>query len=215
MQTNLSCGSLVGMFTGIIEATSSIQKVEPISQIVRIWIKRPESFNDSKLGDSIAVNGVCLTLERVTDEDQFQFALAFETLKVLGVADPHALVNFKVNLERALRYNQRLDGHLVTGHVDTQVEVLNVTRQGESVILKIQKPMDIADYVWPKGSCALDGVSLTINDVGPNDFEVCLIPETLKRTRLSDIKKGDKLNFEIDSFARGLVHYLKDQKGAR
>lgn len=202
------------MFTGIIEAKSCITNLKAENKIVRIQVKRPDLFSDIKLGDSISVNGVCLTIEDF-DKHYIQFALAFETLKVLGL-DSNDAQNFEwqnqeLNLERSLQFGGRVDGHFVTGHVDTQVKLLSLDIIGESWILKFELPKELQPYVWPKGSCALNGVSLTINDVDSLSFTVCLIPETVKRTQFSQIKINDKVNFEIDTMARAIVHNLKLQ----
>lgn len=200
----------MGMFTGIIEATSRIVKTNSGSNLVRIEIERPTHFSEIKLGDSIAVNGVCLTIEGITI-NTIQFALAAETIKVLNIdlsRQPLDWGDQVLNLERSLVFGGRVDGHFVTGHVDTRIRVVELMIEGESWILKLDLPESLKPYVWPKGSCALNGVSLTINEVGPRHFSVCLIPETIKRTNFVNVKAGDWINFEIDTMARGIVHNL-------
>lgn len=199
------------MFTGIIETTSQVISFESYPDLVRIQIKRPESFTDVKPGDSIAVNGVCLTVEALTAET-LQFALAFETLKVLNLkpnGQNFEWQNSLLNLERSLKFDGRVDGHFVTGHVDGRIQLIKLDIIGESWVLKFELPKELKPYVWRKGSCALNGVSLTINDVDSDWFSVCLIPETIKRTNFLEIKIGDKVNFEIDLIARAIVHNLK------
>jgi len=199
------------MFTGIIEATSQIVSIKADESLVRIVIQKPPHFHNVKLGDSIAINGVCLTVENVMSEG-LQFALAFETLKALNLTSSVNEFEWKgrlLNVERSLVYGGRVEGHLVAGHVDTRIELLNLEKIGESWILKFELPESLTGYIWKKGSCALNGVSLTINEVEPDWFSACLIPETIKRTNFLTIKVGDKVNFEADMMARAIVHNLK------
>jgi len=199
------------MFTGIIESTACIVSAITNQNLVRILVERPSSFTDIKLGDSIAVNGVCLTIEAITSTT-IQFAMGFETLKVLNLSLSPAGFEWSdqlLNLERSLPFGGRVDGHFVTGHVDTRIELKHLEVIGESWVLRFELPTELRPYIWRKGSCALNGVSLTINDVDVDWFSVCLIPETLKRTNFSKIKVGDRVNFEIDMMARAIVHNLK------
>lgn len=190
------------MFSGLIEACHPIQKVQEFNGLIRIWVQRPESFDDVKIGDSIAVNGICLTVEAF-DEAQIQFALGHETLQALQIQKEH-LLNKRVNLERSLRFGDRLHGHLVSGHVEALGSLLQRTQQGDSLVLKIGIPTSLRPAIWKKGSIAVHGVSLTINDVGPAHFEVCLIPETLKKTNLNAIVVGDSVHLETDYLAKAL-----------
>lgn len=199
------------MFSGIVETTAHVLNVEEGRGVVRLEIEKPSSFQDVKNGDSISVNGICLTIE-AHDEKRLQFALAPETLKVTGWVK-ESLKNIKFNLERSLKFSDRIHGHLVSGHVDAMAEVVGVEQMGESTIVAIQVPQTMAAYFWPKGSLAISGVSLTINKVENGRIEVCLIPETLKQTNLSDLKKGDFVTVEIDTMARGLVHWLEQRGG--
>lgn len=198
------------MFSGIIEATSSLAAFTLKSGAAEVQIVRPNDFNDLRLGDSISVDGVCLTVEAM-DEQTVQFTLAAETLQVTGW-NPENWGKLKVNLERSLRLGDRIHGHLVTGHVDAMGEVLGHTYNGESLILTVKYPEALDQLIWPKGSVALNGVSLTVNQVEAGCFQVCLIPETLRRTNLSLLRVGDKVTIEVDNLARGL---LKQQAAAR
>lgn len=195
------------MFSGIVEATSLIQKVEEHSHLIRIWIERPLFFDDIKNGDSIAVNGVCLTVEDF-DQNSLRLALGFETLKLLQLKASD-LQGRKVNLERSLRFGDRMHGHLVSGHVEARGRVEQKTWQGDSLILKISVPSDLRPSLWKKGSVAVQGVSLTVNEVGAFDFEVCLIPETLNQTNLKDLNPGDGVNIETDYLAKAMFEKWK------
>lgn len=194
------------MFSGIVETQSSILAARPGSETVAIDIKRPSNFNDLNIGDSIAVDGICLTLEATT-ADLMTFTLGPETLRVTGWTRD-GVVNRAVNLERSLRLNDRIHGHLVTGHVDSTALVREAKWEGETLRLEIEIPTALKPFIWPKGSVAVNGVSLTVNSA-TDVFSVGLIPETLKRTNLKNLKAGDRVNLEADNMARGLFHFAK------
>lgn len=199
------------MFSGIVECTSkAINVFSPSTEVVRVQVERPGTFNDIEIGDSIAVNGVCLTVEAF-DEKSIQFAIGKETLNITGWSQEwlgHAILN----LERSLSLGARIHGHLVSGHVDIQGKVSDLTSSEEGLELWVEFPKNFRAYFWPKGSVALNGVSLTINEVKENALRVNLIPETLRVTNLGELKAKDFINIEIDSFARGLIHYFKDKE---
>lgn len=198
------------MFSGIIETTAKIESCVERVGVLECRLSRPKEFGDLTIGDSIAVDGVCLTLEKF-DADTMTFALGPETLRVTGW-DPRRLHGRIVNLERSLHFNDRIHGHLVTGHVDAVATVLGREQVGETLRLTIGIPAAFAPYLWSKGSVALNGVSLTVNACSKTEFQVGLIPETLKRTNLGDLNVGDTLNLEIDNLARGLVHAVNRMK---
>ena len=195
------------MFAGIVEAESPVLSVRARDQVLELEVARPTEFNDLKTGDSVAVDGVCLTIENVGDS-AIVFALAPETLKITAWNETR-LRRASVNLERSLKFGERLHGHLVSGHVDAQGEVILADDSGEARWLDIRLPIQMRPYVWPKGSIAVNGVSLTVNEVKDEHFSTCLIPETMKRTNLSKLQVGDLVNLEVDPVARGLVHWLK------
>ncbi len=196
------------MFSGIIETTSNIEKVvEKNSQLV-IFTKKPSNFKDIKVGDSISVDGVCLTVEHF-DESLIQFTVAHETIQVTGWS-LESLKNKSVNLERALEVSSRLHGHWVTGHVDSVSEITSVDYEGDSLILKIKMLNDFKKLIWKKGSVTLNGVSLTVNEVTDHNFSVCLIPETLRVTNLAKLKVGNSINVEFDYMARAVVNFLEN-----
>jgi riboflavin synthase len=191
------------MFSGIIEAVSDIKSSQALVNAYRIQVDKPAEFNDLHLGDSIAVDGVCLTVEAF-DENQMTFALAAETLRILQW-NPINSVGKKVNLERSLRFGDRIHGHLVTGHVDSLAEVVRADLEGESFFLNVKVASSLLPYIWKKGGLTINGVSLTVNEIKNSVVEVCLIPETLKRTNLGNLKAGQVVNIEPDYLARALV----------
>lgn len=195
------------MFSGIIETTAKIAAAQEVGAFTRIQVERPKDFTDLKAGDSICTDGVCLTVEEF-DPSRITFALGPETLKITGW-DTSGVLNRVVNLERSLRLQDRIHGHLVTGHVDTTGTISASIRNGETLFLRIEFPRDFAPFIWAKGSVAVNGVSLTINEASNGEFTVGLIPETLKRTNLGALKAGDKVNLEIDNMARGLVNWVR------
>jgi len=203
------------MFSGIIEFTRPILSIEPGEQCLRLVIERPSEFTDLKIGDSVAVNGVCLTVEAFTEQNM-TFALGAETIKVLELSSPKKLMRVPVNLERSLKFGDRIHGHLVSGHVDFLAPLTLSEAAGDSWILRVKMRDTFRPAIWKKGSLAIQGVSLTINEVISQEIkggvdttvEVCLIPETLKRTNLSQYKVGELLNIELDWMAKGLMASL-------
>ncbi len=196
------------MFSGIIEAVSPILSVVEFPGVIRIDVKKPTDFNDIKIGDSVSTNGVCLTVEAF-DSLKITFALAAETLKILGLKSEAVkdLVGQKLNLERSLRFGDRIHGHLVTGHVDSMGKVTERRQEGESLFLDVEVMNSVLPFVWKKGSITLNGTSLTVNSVVGNKIGVCLIPETQKRTNLGEVQLGDQVTVEPDYMARAVVNH--------
>ncbi len=195
------------MFSGIVEATASIAQVETVTAgvLVRIWVDRPPQFADLKLGDSIAVNGVCLTVEK-QQANLIQFAVAEETLSIVSPYRQGAIVN----LERSLRVSERIHGHLVSGHVDATAAVAFVERKDSVINLHLKIPDEFCSMIWKKGSLAVNGVSLTVNEMTGGVVELCLIPETLARTNLGELRVGDRVNVEVDQLARAIVPIVQN-----
>lgn len=193
------------MFSGIVENTGHILSIEKINSIIRIVVSKPEEFQDLKIGDSICTNGVCLTIEKF-DNQTMQFALGPETLAITKW-DDSLTVGSELNLERSLRFGDRIHGHLVSGHVDAIAEVVVVEKNFESLFFAIEIPEKLKKYVWKKGSLCINGVSLTINEVDKNVLSFYLIPETLKKTNLKSIKPKDFVNIEVDTMAKAVVNY--------
>ena len=195
------------MFSGIVEAQAKILEVAPLKESCRIVVQRPKHFNDIKIGDSIATNGVCLSIESF-DTKTMQFCVGSETLKILG----HQFNNWKkypLNLERSLQLGQRVHGHLVTGHVDALAGVSKTFQQGDCWQMQIEIPKTLKTLFWKKGSVCLNGVSLTVNEIVKQKhksfLEVCLIPETIKSTNLVKYQKGESLNIEADYLAKAYI----------
>ena len=198
------------MFSGIVQAVGVIEKVEPLEKGVRLTIEAGTlDLSDAGSGDSIAVNGACMTVTSISGT-RITVDVSRESLDVTaGLGAPG-----KVNLERSLALGDRIDGHLVTGHVDGVGEVVAFERLGESWRLEVSAPKGLARFIAKKGSITVDGVSLTVNRVEDSAagtrFEVNLIPHTLEVTTLSRLATGAKVNLEIDLLARyieRLQHY--------
>ena len=188
------------MFTGIIQSTGKIEVIEHRGNDLKIIINAQQlELAEVKDGDSIAVNGVCLTTTEITPS-HFSAHVSKETLDVTTGLDCKNIVN----LEKALRFGDRLGGHLVSGHVDGVGEVIRFESLGDCWLLAIQAPTAISKYIAKKGSICLDGVSLTVNSVVRNNFTLNIIPHTLNNTTLAFLKVGDKVNLEIDQTARYL-----------
>ena len=207
------------MFTGIVEELGRVVRLETVEDSARLTVEAPTVTQDVNLGDSVSVNGCCLTVTAVHGST-FTADLMAETLTrtTLGSQAP----GDPVNLERALRASDRLGGHIVQGHVDATAEVLDHHRGEHWDLLRIGLPQEIARYVAVKGSVALDGVSLTVvdvvdaSDVTPvpgagASLSVGLIPETLRRTTLGSRRPGERVNLEVDVMAK----YAERLLGAR
>lgn len=191
------------MFSGIIESSAKVIKVIPKNQAIIVQVHRPEDFLDLKVGDSIACNGACLTLDQF-DHEQLSFVLAFETLKTLKI-NPDQLLNQIWNLERSLKFGDRVHGHLVTGHVEALGEIVKNEAFGDSWFLDVLVPPELLKSIWKKGSLCLHGVSLTVNEVQGSIVSFCLIPETVRRTNLSQYQIGEFLNLETDYLAKAYL----------
>ena len=186
------------MFTGIVTAIGKLAGVTPTADGARIHVAAPGlDLADGQLGESIAVNGVCLTAIRI-DKQGFDADVSQETLRcTVGFAQGAA-----VNLERALRLADRLGGHLVSGHVDGVGVVTSIDAVGGNRVIWFEAPATVARYVAVKGSIAIQGVSLTVNDVKRNQFCVNIIPHTLSATTLGELGVGARVNLEADTVAR-------------
>lgn len=192
------------MFTGIIQAVGRISVIEPLQQGVRLTIDAAGlDMSDVAVGDSIAANGVCLTVIEKT-AGGYKVEVSRETLNcTVGLGEPG-----EVNLEKALRLSDRLGGHLVSGHVDGVGEVVKFAPVGESHELVIRAPRALARYIAHKGSITVDGVSLTVNWVKDADFSINLIPHTIEATNFKRLCAGKKVNLEVDLVARYLERML-------
>jgi riboflavin synthase len=188
------------MFTGIVETTGRLARIEPRGGDVRLVIDAGNlGLDDVAIGDSIAVSGVCLTAIGI-DGNAFAVDVSTETLSRTSLG---ALgVGARVNLEKALRLSDRLGGHLVSGHVDGLGRVVAIEPDARSQRWTFELPPELARYAAPKGSIAIDGVSLTVNEVDGARFGVNLIPHTIDVTTLGDRRAGDAVNIEVDMIMR-------------
>jgi riboflavin synthase len=194
------------LFTGIIEELGAIVGLEPRGDSAVLVVRAPTVSADAHHGASIAVNGVCLTVVG-TEGERLHFDVMAETLKrsVIGVLRPAE----QVNLERAVRADGRLDGHIVQGHVDGTGVLISRAPSDAWDLVRFGMPVDLARYVAEKGSIAVDGVSLTVTGVGPDWFEVGLIPETLRATTLGGKQPGDPVNLEVDVLAKYVARLVE------
>lgn len=187
------------MFTGIVEELGEIKSITKRGSIAFICVKANAVLGDVKIGDSISVNGACLTAVK-KDNPLLTFEVIPETLKVtnLGILR----ISDKVNLERSLKVGDRLSGHFVTGHIDCLGIIRKKNYIGANLAFEIVVPVQFMEFVLPKGSIAVDGISLTIVDKKSNTFRVYIIPHTLKNTTLSFKGPSDKVNIEFDILAK-------------
>jgi len=195
------------VFTGLVETVGEVVRIERGQADARLTVNAdlPEP-KDLTLGDSVAVNGVCLTVVEISGRE-FSFDMSAETLACTTSGDltPGRIVN----LERALLPSTRLGGHIVSGHVDGIAQIVGIRPRGESTVLRIRVPDGLARYVAGKGSVTLDGISLTVNVVEGSEFEVNIIPHTMEMTHLKVMKEGSRLNIEVDLIARYLERLLQ------
>lgn len=186
------------MFTGIIQAVGRIQALTPLGEDVQLTIATGDlDLSDVAIGDSIAVNGVCLTATALAGAT-FQAHVSQATLAVtIGLDGEHA-----VNLEKALRLSDRLGGHFVSGHVDGVGSVVRFEAVGDCWLLAIEAPHALSKFIAQKGSICVNGVSLTVNSIARDTFTVNLIPHTMQHTTLQYLSPGSQVNLEIDQIAR-------------
>ena len=195
------------MFTGIIEGVGSVRRLEPVGGDLRLTVAVGTlPFERVELGESIAVNGCCLTVIAF-DHDSFDCDVSPETLRLttLGTLAEGA----PVNLERALLPTQRLGGHLVSGHVDGLGAVRSITPEGRALVWWFDAPDSLLRYIAVKGSVAINGVSLTVNAVDAHGFAVALIPHTVANTTFGSLSAGSPVNLEIDTVARYVERLLQ------
>ena len=193
------------MFTGIIEAVGEIKKIIPLESGIRIEITSGGlDLSDLRIGDSIATNGVCLTITTLMG-DTISMEVSGETLSCTQSLDTRG---GRVNLEKAMQLSDRINGHLVSGHVDGVGKIIKLEQVGESYILAIRPPVSLMRYIAKKGSITVNGVSLTVNLITENEFRVNLIPHTLAVTTFKELKKNMEVNLEVDMLARYLEKFL-------
>lgn len=200
------------MFTGIIEAVGSIAAIKHNAQDMTITVDAGQlDLSDVKLGDSIANNGVCLTVTKLSG-NSFDADVSYETIKRSGFAQIQT--GFMVNLEKAMQVSARFGGHVVSGHVDGIGEIISISKAGNAVDFWIQAPNDLAKYIAQKGSISVDGISLTTNEVDGATFKLTIIPHTIAQTNMVNYSVGTKVNLEVDVIARYLARLMLGDKAA-
>ncbi len=200
------------MFTGIIEEIGEIKDISNSGDGVEITIKATSNFlKNVKLGDSIAINGACQTVTRLSNNN-FHFFTSKQTLELTNLSDLRS--KKLVNLEKALTLSKGLDGHLVSGHVDGTGIIKNITKQKTGYLISITIPLHVIDTVVKKGSICIDGISLTIYDLKDNVITVSAIPFTYDHTTLKFKKNSDKVNIETDLIGKYIVNYFNKNNDA-
>lgn len=187
------------MFTGIIEELGKISQFEQNKDNAKIEIQCSKVLEEIKLGDSICVNGVCTTV-RELNKNSFKADLSEETLKVTNFSK--SKVGDSVNLERALTLKERLNGHIVNGHVDCICSIISILKSNEFYNFRFKLNRELKKYLVKKGSVTINGISLTIANISENEFECAIIPHTYENTNLSTLKIGDFVNLETDILAK-------------
>ena len=187
------------MFTGIVEELGAVKRISRKGNVTLIELKADKTLSDTKIGDSIAINGVCLTAVEI-NQDSFVFEAMPETLKVTNLGS--LKIGEKVNLERSLKVGDRISGHFVLGHIDCQGIIRKKGYLGGNLAFEIAILPEFIKYCLPKGSVSVDGISLTIADKRSSTFSVYIIPHTLKNTTLSFKGPSDKVNLEFDLLAK-------------
>ncbi|MDC5704352.1 riboflavin synthase [Vibrio europaeus] len=198
------------MFTGIVEAVGTLTAITPKGEDISVTVEVGKlDMSDVKLGDSIATNGVCLT---VVDYNATSYSadLSLETLQKTGFTDYQA--GDKVNLEKAMLPTTRFGGHIVSGHVDGVGEIVERNMVGRAIEFWVAMPAEIAKYVAEKGSITVDGISLTVNDLRKNAFKLTIVPHTGEETTIADFHVGRKVNLEVDVLARYMERLLTSQQ---
>ncbi|PRO72401.1 riboflavin synthase [Alteromonas alba] len=200
------------MFTGIIEALGTIESMVDQGESIRLKVGVGKlDMSDVALGDSIATNGVCLTVVDFSSH-HYSADVSAETIRLTGFAQYKP--GTKVNLEKAMQVSSRFGGHIVSGHVDGVGEVSRIIQHSDYVEIWIDAPDDLAKYIAHKGSITVDGVSLTVNKVNGSEFMLWIIPHTLQETVLGTYKTGTRVNLEVDVIARYLERLMLGDKAA-
>ena len=192
------------MFSGIVEEVGTVKSIERFPNSRRMKIACDKVLEGVAIGDSISVNGVCLTIININDSE-FYVDIVNETLEKSNLNS--IAEESKINLERSMRYNQRVSGHLVQGHIDTQAKVLDINKTDEWTEIEFEVDPDYKKYCIYKGSIAIDGVSLTIAKVTPRGIRVALIPHTLTNTILSDYNVNQHVNIETDMVGKFIENF--------
>ncbi|OLQ92409.1 riboflavin synthase subunit alpha [Vibrio ponticus] len=198
------------MFTGIVEAVGTLTAITPKGEDISVTVDSGKlDMSDVKLGDSIATNGVCLTVVAYNDHS-YTADLSLETLNKTGFSQYQ--VGGKVNLEKAMLPTTRFGGHIVSGHVDGVGEIVERNQVGRAIEFWVEMPEEISKYVAEKGSITVDGISLTVNALRKNAFKLTIVPHTGEETTIADFHVGRKVNLEVDVLARYMERLLTSQQ---
>ena len=201
------------MFTGIIQAQGNIKEIRASNKgAVFVLNSNSLDLSDISIGDSIAVNGVCLTVTQL-DKNYFSADVSQETLNCTTFSQLKKGQN--INLEKSLRLNQGVDGHIVSGHVDGVGKITLIAIEGDSTRMKIKVDDNLIKYIAKKGSICINGVSLTVNEIDGNVFDVNIVPHTFSVTTLDELKVNSQVNIEIDIIARHIEQLLNHKTSAR
>ena len=201
------------MFTGIIQAQGNIKEIRASNKgAVFVLNSNSLDLSDVSIGDSIAVNGVCLTVTQL-DKNYFSSDVSQETLNCTTFSQLKKGQN--INLEKSLRLNQGVDGHIVSGHVDGVGKITLIAIEGDSTRMKIKVDDNLVKYIAKKGSICINGVSLTVNEIDGNVFDVNIVPHTFSVTTLDELKVNSQVNIEIDIIARHIEQLLNHKTSAR
>ena len=193
------------MFTGIIEGLGTVSAVRSAGQGKRLAVEADFDLNQTKIGDSICVSGACLTAVKI-DSRHFEVDISPETLQMTTFNQ--AKVGQRVNIERALRLSDRIDGHLVSGHIDGVGKIRQSETLGNAIIVTIEVPESLTRYMINKGSVAVDGISLTINTCAAGSISISIIPHTAKLTTIGFKNKGDPVNIETDMLGKYVERFM-------
>ncbi|RKY31855.1 MAG: riboflavin synthase [Candidatus Omnitrophota bacterium] len=196
------------MFSGIVEETGKILKKIFSNGVLRLRIEANKVFEDLKEGDSIAVNGVCLTVEKI-EKNSFYVSLSKNTQKETNLGKIN--IGEKVNLERAIKVGERIGGHILTGHIDFQTPIYQIERHGNTAILKLKIPKEFEKYVVRRGNIGIDGISLTVSEIKNSIISFNLIPYTIENTNLKEKIPGNCVNVEVDIFAKYIEKIVREK----
>ena len=197
------------MFTGIIEEVGVVKDFKLVSDNAEISVECSKVLKDTKIGDSIAINGVCQTVVNITDSS-FTAEVSKETLKVTNFSELKS--GAKVNLERALTLNERIGGHLVSGHVDSVAKLISVQKNNDFYDMEFDVTNETSRYIINKGSITINGISLTVANINKNTVKAAVIPHTYENTNLKELKQGSIVNIETDVFAKYIEKFLLNER---
>jgi riboflavin synthase len=197
------------MFTGIIKETGKIKKITDKVQDIEFEVSSSVLLKDVKTGDSIAINGVCLTVKSF-DGDSFTFDVSSNTLAHTNLGD--LKTGDRVNLEDSLTPSDKLGGHFVSGHIDCTTRITSIVKTGRAYEITFELPSEAAPFITKRGSVAIDGTSLTVTEVAEDSFKVVIIPHTFENTILGSKGTGSSVNIEVDMLARYIANYLNNKQ---